>query len=101
MAVKNWLQYRPGEANILGAKINLLNYAQTITCMENAIHAKTPITIGFTNVYTIMRAREDHELMQMIENFTLSVPDGMPLVWLSKYTDTPLDSRVYGPDLFV
>ena len=24
----------------------------------------------------------------------------MPLVWISKWTDTPLNERVYGPDLF-
>jgi N-acetylglucosaminyldiphosphoundecaprenol N-acetyl-beta-D-mannosaminyltransferase len=24
----------------------------------------------------------------------------MPLVWISKWTDTPLSNRVYGPDLF-
>ncbi len=93
-------QSAPGSATILGARVDLIDYEQVITRMKRAIRRREKITIGFTNVYTIMRAREDRELLLDLSRFTLSVPDGMPLVWLSRCTDTPIHDRVYGPDLF-
>ncbi len=93
-------QDEPGRANILGTRIDLLDYEQTMQRMEKTVAEQKKATIGFVNVYTIMQARRNKRIREAIENLTLSVPDGMPLVWLSKWTDTPLRSRVYGPDLF-
>ncbi len=92
---------QPRTAEVLGTRIDLVNYAQTIARIETAIRDRSAMSVGFTNVYTIMCSQFDAELNRAIENFTLSVADGMPLVWLSRFTDTPLQTRVYGPDLFL
>lgn len=93
-------QRAPGQAEILGVKIDLVEYAAVMRKMQTAIARRQRLSIGFTNVYTIMCARADQDLLQAVNNFSLSVPDGMPLVWLSRFTDTTLHDRVYGPDLF-
>ncbi|MCA9730939.1 WecB/TagA/CpsF family glycosyltransferase [candidate division KSB1 bacterium] len=92
---------RPHTADILGVRVDLVDYDETMGKIDNAIRYKSKITIGFSNVYTVMCSQYDHELYNAINGFSLSVADGMPLVWLSKFTDTPLQSRVYGPDLFL
>ena len=68
--------------------------------MESAIRDGTALTVTFVNVYSIMTARRDHLLKESINGSSLAVADGMPLVWISRWTDTPLSARVYGPDLF-
>ncbi|KAA3658397.1 MAG: glycosyltransferase [Calditrichaeota bacterium] len=92
---------RPHTADILGVRVDLVDYAETVAKIDMAIRYKSRMTIGFTNVYTIMCSQHDEELNRAINGFTLSVADGMPLVWLSRFTDNPLHTRVYGPDLFL
>ncbi|KAA3614009.1 MAG: glycosyltransferase [Calditrichaeota bacterium] len=92
---------QPQTADVIGTRIDLVDYAETIEKIENSIRCRSKISVGFTNVYTIMCSQDDRELNRAIASFTLSVADGMPLVWLSKFTDTPLKTRVYGPDLFL
>lgn len=98
--MKRTFQKELGLVDILGVKVNLVDYRETIANMEDAIHRRGQLTIAFVNVHSIMTAQKDTELKNAINNSSLSVPDGMPLVWISKWTDTPLSERVYGPDLF-
>jgi len=98
--MKSPFQQTPGVAEILGIKVDLIDYQVAIASMEYAIRTKSQLTIAFVNVHSIMTAQKDAELRNAINNSSLSVSDGMPLVWVSKWTDTPLSERVYGPDLF-
>lgn len=98
--MKRIFQNQPRIAEILGVKFNLVGYAETIAAMEHAISNRSQLTITFVNVHSIMTAQKDKEFRNSINNSSLSVPDGMPLVWISRWTDTPLSERVYGPDLF-
>jgi len=101
MSMNKRFQIKPGQANILGTRIDLLDYMQAIRKIEKVIENREHCTVGFVNVYTIMQALEDEATRSVIDNLSISVPDGMPLVWLSRYTDTPLKERVYGPDFFL
>ena len=96
----NTFQLSTGVAEILGVKVNLVNYSQTIASMEEAIKYRSTLTISFVNVHSIMTSQGDIFLKTALNGSSLSVPDGMPLVWISKWTDTPLYDRVYGPDIF-
>jgi N-acetylglucosaminyldiphosphoundecaprenol N-acetyl-beta-D-mannosaminyltransferase len=46
-------------------------------------------------------ARESINYRNAIEHATLSVPDGMPLVWLLRLKGHNIRHRVYGPDLML
>lgn len=100
-SLQRTFQNQPRIADILGVKLNLVDYAETIAAMEDAISNRSQLTITFINVHSIMTAQKDEELRNSINKSSLSVPDGMPLVWISRWTDTPLSDRVYGPDLFL
>lgn len=65
-------------------------------CRENgSAYVVTP------NVDHFMRARRDEALRSIYENASLSLADGVPVVWASKFLGTPLKEKVSGSDLFV
>jgi UDP-N-acetyl-D-mannosaminuronic acid transferase (WecB/TagA/CpsF family) len=78
----NTFQLSTGVAEILGVKVNLVNYSQTIASMEEAIKYRSTLTISFVNVHSIMTSQRWHCSKQLLMVFS-SVPDGMPLVWIS------------------
>jgi N-acetylglucosaminyldiphosphoundecaprenol N-acetyl-beta-D-mannosaminyltransferase len=51
------------------------------------------------NVDICRAASRDPEILQLIEEADLAVPDGMPLVWASRLLGAPLPARITGADL--
>jgi len=49
----------------------------------------------------VMECQRDPELKGMVNRASLAVPDGMPLVWISRFQGQPHVRRVYGPDLML
>lgn len=52
-------------------------------------------------MHGIMEAQHDPALKSILHAADLVVPDGMPLVWLSRFHGRPLSRRVYGPELML
>src|SRR5919201_2622013 len=50
-------------------------------------------------VHAVMVAQHDDEMRDALLGSTLTVPDGMPLVWASNLLGEELHNRVYGPEL--
>src|SRR4051812_49711000 len=48
-----------------------------------------------------MVAREDDRTRRAVDDATLAVPDGQPLVWALHALGHPRATRVYGPDLML
>jgi N-acetylglucosaminyldiphosphoundecaprenol N-acetyl-beta-D-mannosaminyltransferase len=48
-----------------------------------------------------MVGQDDEEMAAALHGSTLTVPDGMPLVWAAKLLGEKLDDRVYGPELML
>jgi N-acetylglucosaminyldiphosphoundecaprenol N-acetyl-beta-D-mannosaminyltransferase len=48
-----------------------------------------------------MEAQDDPSFKRILNESGLTVPDGMPLVWLSKMAGRDWVTRVYGPDLML
>lgn len=59
--MKRNFQNQPCIAEILGVKVNLVDYAETIVAMEDAISNRSQLTITFINVHSIMTAQKDEE----------------------------------------
>jgi len=51
------------------------------------------------NPEIVMEAQKDKELMQILRASDMVVPDGIGVVWASKYSKVPLKERVAGYDL--
>ena len=55
--------------------------------------------VAVTGVHGVIEAQDDPDFKRILNASGLTVPDGMPLVWLSRLAGQPHVTRVYGPDL--
>jgi N-acetylglucosaminyldiphosphoundecaprenol N-acetyl-beta-D-mannosaminyltransferase len=83
---------------ILGVRLNGLNYRDTAErCVTWAQHGESR-TIIFANVHMIMEAHYDRSLHCLLNDADILNPDGMPLVWALRMFGYKDAERVYGPD---
>jgi N-acetylglucosaminyldiphosphoundecaprenol N-acetyl-beta-D-mannosaminyltransferase len=55
--------------------------------------------VHLCNAYTLSLATREPALASALERGSLNLPDGMPLVWISRRLGLDQRARVYGPDL--
>ncbi len=55
--------------------------------------------VTVTGVHGVIEAQDDPRFKEILNRSALTVPDGMPLVWLSWLAGRSQVTRVYGPDL--
>ena len=84
---------------ILGVPIDNLSMDETIEAMDRLIETDGFHQVATANVDFLMKAIVDDELMDILHRCDLVLPDGMPLVWASRFMGTPLKERVAGADL--
>ncbi|MCX6898301.1 MAG: WecB/TagA/CpsF family glycosyltransferase [Verrucomicrobia bacterium] len=90
---------------VLGTKVSLVQIPDVLTAMESWIaerlRPESARYVVTTNVYGVMNAQNDAIHRRAINDADLAVPDGMPLVWLTRWLGArQMQRRVYGPDLF-
>jgi N-acetylglucosaminyldiphosphoundecaprenol N-acetyl-beta-D-mannosaminyltransferase len=90
----------PATVDVLGTALAVTDYAATVAWIEAMISAGRRGYVCVCNVHSVMAAREDRELRLALEQSSLNVPDGQPLVWaINALTGARLKDRVYGPEL--
>jgi N-acetylglucosaminyldiphosphoundecaprenol N-acetyl-beta-D-mannosaminyltransferase len=57
--------------------------------------------VTVTGVHGVMESQRDEELKRIHNRSYLSTPDGMPMVWISRWSGFGYCERVYGPDLML
>jgi len=88
--------------NILGVRVNAVQIADVVSRMREWIDRRDPCRyIAVTGMHGIMEAHHDPEFKEILNTAGMTVPDGMPLVWLARWKGHPLKRRVYGPDLML
>jgi N-acetylglucosaminyldiphosphoundecaprenol N-acetyl-beta-D-mannosaminyltransferase len=86
---------------ILGVPIAMTDYAQTMDVMDEMIATRQRGYVCAAPVHAVMEAQDDHETYGALRRSTLTVPDGMPLVWAANLLGEGLNDRVYGPELML
>ena len=89
-------------SNVLGVGISPLNLPLAVE--QIMVAAARPEFSGYvtvTGVHGVMESQRDAELKRIHNQSFLSVPDGMPMVWMGKWNGFRNISRVYGPDLML
>jgi N-acetylglucosaminyldiphosphoundecaprenol N-acetyl-beta-D-mannosaminyltransferase len=84
---------------ILGVPIAMTDYAQAMDVMDGMIARREPGYVCCVPVHAMMVAYTDEEMRAAVLGSTLTVPDGMPLVWAANLLGENLPNRVYGPEL--
>lgn len=92
----------PKSFRVLGVQVDAVQIADVIHQMEEWIYARDGTHfIAVTNVDSIMQAWHHDSFRQILNAADLTVPDGMPLVWLGRLKGHGMKRRVYGPDLLL
>jgi N-acetylglucosaminyldiphosphoundecaprenol N-acetyl-beta-D-mannosaminyltransferase len=91
------VQARP----ILGVPIAITDYAEAMDVMDGMIARRERGYVCAVAVHAVMVSQSDPEMWRAVTGSTLTVPDGMPLVWAANMLGESLKNRVYGPELML
>jgi N-acetylglucosaminyldiphosphoundecaprenol N-acetyl-beta-D-mannosaminyltransferase len=85
--------------DVLGVPLALTDYEGAVDWIEAMVAAQHRGFLCACNTHTVMASHEDPELSAALDQASLIVPDGQPLVWAINALGYTLRSRVYGPEL--
>ena len=87
---------------ILGVRVDAAQIPDVCATVEQWVQQRDRCHyVAVTGMHGIMEAQHDLEFKSILNAADLVVPDGMPLVWLSRFRGRPLARRVYGPELML
>jgi len=84
---------------IVGIPIAMTDYTRAMDVMDGMIARGERGYVCCVAVHAVMVAQSDPEMRAALVGSTLTVPDGMPLVWTANLMGETLPNRVYGPEL--
>ncbi|MAT47615.1 MAG: glycosyltransferase [Verrucomicrobiaceae bacterium] len=88
--------------NVLGVGISALNMRLAVEqALEGADRSDFSGYITVSGVHGVMESHRDIDLRRIHNRSFLSTPDGMPMVWMAKWSGHQQVERVYGPDLML
>ena len=85
--------------DLLGIPIAMTDYARAMDVMDGMVARRERGYVCAVAVHAVMVAQGDPEMRRALEQSSLTVPDGMPLVWAANLLGEDLPNRVYGPEL--
>lgn len=85
--------------NILGVPFSTLSFAETVQVIQTWMGDTIPRQVVTANPEIVMAAKEDAELMGLLQRSDLITPDGIGVVYASKILGTPDVERVTGADI--
>lgn len=87
--------------DVLGVGVSAINMDDAIDVIDHWITAGERHYVCITGVHGVMESQRDESLRGIHNRAGLVTPDGMPLVWLSRWRGFRNTTRVYGPDLML
>jgi N-acetylglucosaminyldiphosphoundecaprenol N-acetyl-beta-D-mannosaminyltransferase len=85
--------------SVLGLPLDSLTATGAVEAIDDLIHSGGTHQIATANLDFWLNSLSDRHLHRIIAGCSLVLPDGMPLVWVSKLLGCPLAERVTGVDL--
>jgi len=87
--------------DVLGVPIAMIDYEGAIDAIDAMVERRERGWVCAAPAMSLVTAQDDPLLMAALRDATLTVPDGMPVVWAANLLGggERLHSRVYGPDL--
>jgi len=91
----------PPRINILGVGISGVSLVEAARQVDEWARESSRRSVHFCNVHSVMECLRYPRLRNIINQADLATPDGMPLVWFSRFKGQKEVTRVYGPDLML
>lgn len=84
---------------VFGLPLDSLTPTEAVEAIEGLIQSGETHQIATANLDFWLNSLSDRHLHRILAGCSLVMPDGMPLVWVSKLLGCPLSGRVAGVDL--
>lgn len=85
--------------NILGVQVDKVTFNEALNIAEGFVHREGVSMVFTPNSEIVMCAREDAELMKILNEADLCTPDGIGVVYGSRVLNDPVPERVAGFDI--
>ncbi len=83
---------------LLGVRVDSVNYDQALSIIEGFIVSGNPHQVVTVNPEFIVAAQSDDDFRRILNASSLSLPDGVGLLWAARFLGHPLQQRVTGTD---
>ena len=87
--------------NVLGVVITPTNMKTAVQTIARWIACREQQYVCVTGLHGVTESLRDISLKRIHNQSGMTVPDGMPMVWLSRWAGFRDVTRVYGPDLML
>jgi N-acetylglucosaminyldiphosphoundecaprenol N-acetyl-beta-D-mannosaminyltransferase len=84
---------------VLGVPFHNVTMDETVALIEEQVREGTFHQVATANVDFLKNSIKDKRLRDILCSCDVVVPDGMPIVWMSRLIGAPLKERVSGVDL--
>jgi N-acetylglucosaminyldiphosphoundecaprenol N-acetyl-beta-D-mannosaminyltransferase len=91
----------PERCEILGIGVSPVSPSLALRAIDDWIASGHQTYVCVRDVHGVMESQRDPSLREIHKAAGMVVPDGMPLVWLSRWNGFAETERVYGPDLML
>lgn len=85
---------------LLGISLDAANFPSLLRSVEKAVADASPFLISTPNVNFLISSQENPEFRESILQSDMCLADGMPLIWITKLLQVPINERIAGSDLF-
>ena len=85
--------------HVLGVPFDAVTMEEAVAKAKKLLKEEGQHIICTPNPEIVMEAQKDQELMNILHEADMVVPDGIGVVWASKYSEIRLTERVAGYDL--
>lgn len=87
------------KTHVLGVPFDAMTMEQAVAKAKKMLAEEGQHFICTPNPEIVMEAQKDKELMNILHEADMVIPDGIGVVWASKYSEIRLKERVAGYDL--
>lgn len=88
-----------GRAPLAGMELDRMTEAEVVEAVLEALDQRRGGWVATPNVDICRAARHDPQLAAVMASASLSVPDGMPLIWATRLRGDKLPERITGASL--
>jgi N-acetylglucosaminyldiphosphoundecaprenol N-acetyl-beta-D-mannosaminyltransferase len=86
--------------NIIDIPVFSGKFQDSIDMILDRFESANNDCISATGAHGIVHSSDDEDFKNILQNFFLNLPDGMPNVWIAKLKGMRKAERCYGPDFF-
>ena len=89
------------QTDVLGVGVSALTMERAVDEVARRVAERDLGFVTLTGVHGIMESQRDGEVRDIHNDAAMVCPDGMPMVWSSRWVGYRWAERVYGPDLML